>query len=178
MREEKMEADVRARHQARKAPRQAEKPVSPPRALMKERNEMLGRLWEMSSEGIFVVRNGRVRECNHFLAARAGYAMDEVEGTCFASFFDRESIPAVEAACGQIALERGTVSLPQVVLVCKDGKTLEAQMKACACRFGGKPAVLVTLNPLDSRASEESWEADLDGFFVSEETPLPLPQVI
>jgi len=173
-----MEADLLARHRARKAPGHAAKPASPPRALMKERNEMLGRLWEMSSEGIFVVRNGRVRECNHFLAARAGYAMDEVEGTCFASFFDRESIPAVEAACGEIALGRGMVSLPQVVLVRKDGKSLEAQMKACACRFGGKPAVLVTLSVMDRQISDDSWEADLDGFFVSEETPLPLQQGI
>jgi hypothetical protein len=67
-----MEADLHARHRARKAPGHAAKPVSPRRALIEERSEMLGRLWEMSSEGIFVVRNGRVRECNHFLAARAG----------------------------------------------------------------------------------------------------------
>ncbi len=173
-----MEADLLARHRAIETPGNAAKPASLPRALTEEHSEMLGRLWEMSSEGIFIVRNGRVRECNHFLATQAGYAMDEVEGTCFASFFDRESIPAVEAACGQIALERGTVSLPQVVLVCKDGKILEAQMKACACRFGGKPAVLVTLSVMDRQISDDSWEADLDGFFVSEETPLPLPQVI
>jgi PAS domain S-box-containing protein len=173
-----MEADLHARHRASKAPRQAEKPVSRPRALMKERSEILGRLWEMSSEGIFVVRNGRVRECNHFLAARAGYAMDEVEGTCFASFFDRGSIPAVEAACGQIALGRGMVSLPQVVLVCKNGKRLEVQMKACACRFGGKPAALVALIPMDRQISDDSWEADLESFFVSEKTPFTLPQVI
>jgi hypothetical protein len=31
---------------------------------------------------------------------------------------------------------------------------------------------------MDRQISDESWEADLDGFFVSEETPLPLPQVI
>ena len=173
-----MEADLLARHRARKAPGHATKPASPPRALIEEHSEMLGRLWAMSSEGIFVLRNGRVKECNHFLAARAGYAMDEVEGTCFASFFDRESIPAVEAACGQIALERGMVSLPQALLVCKNGKSLEVQMKACACRFGGKPAVLVTLSVMDRQISDDSWEADLDGFFVSEETPLPLPQVI
>jgi PAS domain S-box-containing protein len=171
-----MEAAVRPSR--KKEPRQVAAPVRPPRARLAERSEMLGRLWEMSSEGVFVIQNGRVKECNHFLAERSGYAMDEVEETCFASFFDRESIPAVEAACGQITLGRGTVSLPQVVLVCKDGKNLDVQLKACACRFGGKPAVLVTLNPLDSRTSDDSWEADLDGFFVSEETPLPLPQRI
>jgi len=132
----------------------------------------------MSSEGIFVLRNGRVKECNHFLAARAGYAMDEIEGTCFASFFDQESIPAVETACGEIALGRGTVSLHQVVLVCKDGKSLEVQMKACACRFGGEPAVLVTLSAIGSPDADDSWDADLDCFFVSEKTPFTLPQVI
>jgi len=60
--------------------------TGPTRALIEEHSEMLGRLLDMSSEGIFV-RNGRIKECNHFLATRTGYAMDKIESTCFAIFF-------------------------------------------------------------------------------------------
>lgn len=153
-------------------------PARPPSARLEERSEMLGRLLDMSSEGIFIVQNGRVRECNRFLAMRAGYAMDEIEGTCFASFFDRESIPAVEAVCGQITLGCEMTSLPKAMLVCKNGKSLEVQLKAGACRFGGEPAVLVTLSDPDVQASEDSWSADLDCLFVSEETPSTLQRGI
>ena len=171
-----MEAAVR--HRRRKATRHVMAPVSPARALIKERSEMPGRILDMSSEGIFVVQNGRVKECNHFLATRAGYAMDEIEGTSFASFFDRESIPAVEAICGQTQSGREMMSLPHAVIVRKNGKSLEVQLQACACRFGGKPAVRVTLSALSNPAANDSWDAELDGFFVSEETPLLLPQGI
>jgi PAS domain S-box-containing protein len=139
---------------------------------------MLHRLLDMSAEGIFIVQNGRVKECNRFLAARAGYAMDEIEGTCFASFFDRESIPAVEAVCGQITPEHEIMSLTKAVLVCKNGKNLEVHLKAGGCRFEGAPAVVVTLNALEGQASDDSWSADLDCFFGSEETPLTLQQGI
>ena len=171
-----MEADVRQR--SKKAPRHLMEPVNPLCTQVKNRSTMPGRILNMSPEGVFVVQNGRVKECNHFLATQTGYAMEEIAGTCFASFFDRESIPAVEAACGEIALGRGMISLPHAVLVCKDGKSLEVRLKACACRFGGKPAVRVTLIALGKQAVDDSWDADLDGFFVSEETPLPLPQHI
>lgn len=166
------------RHRRKKAPRHVMAPAEPPRPLLDERSEMLGRILDMSSEGIFVVQNGRVKECNHFLATRAGYAMDEIEGTCFASFFDRESIPAVEAVCRQITLGQEMMSLPKALLVCKNGSSIEVQLKACACRFGGEPAVLMTLSALCGEASDDSWGADLEDFFVSEESPFTLQRAI
>jgi len=171
-----MEADVQ--HRRRKAPRRVMASAEPPHALTEERSEMPRRILDMSSEGIFVVQNGRVKEFNHFLSTRAGYAMDEIDGTCFASFFDRESIPAVEAVCGHITSGREMMSLPKAVLVCKNGKSLDVQLKAGGCRFGGEPAVRVTLSALGSQASDDSWGADLDCFFVSEEIPFTLQRGI
>lgn len=162
--------ETAVRQPQKKTPGHVVAPAKSPRTLLEERSEMLGRLLDMSSEGIFIVQNGRVKECNHFLATRAGYAMDEIEGTCFASFFDRESIPAVEAVCGQMTPDHEMMSLPNAVLVCKNGKNLEVHLKAGGCLFGGEPAVLVTLSNLDVQASDDSWGADLDCLFVSEET--------
>lgn len=152
--------------------------ASPPRARPEEGRQRQARLLNRASEGVLVVRNGRVEECNHFLTAQAGYAMDEIEGTCLASFFDRVSIPAVEAVCSQIASGSGTMSLPGALLVCKNGKNINVRLEARPCRFRGEPAVRVTLSSLSSEASDDAWDADLDGFFVSEETPFTLPQGI
>jgi PAS domain S-box-containing protein len=172
-----MGAGIRPKR-SKTALRQATEPAGLPYHLLEELREVLDRILEMSSDGIFVVRNGLVKKCNHFLATNAGYAIYEIEGTCFASFFDRESIPAVEALCGRTKPGRGTLSLDKAVLVCKNGKTLGVRLKAGACRFGGEPAVLVTLRPLDGRACDDPWGADLEDFFVSEETPFALQQGI
>jgi PAS domain S-box-containing protein len=152
--------------------------AGPPHARLEEGRRRQVRLLNRASEGVLVVRNGRVEECNQFLADQAGYAMDEIEGTCLASFFDRESIPAVEAVCSQIAAGSGAISLLRAVLVCKNGKKISVRLEARPCRFRGEPGVRVTLSALKSEASDDARDEDLDGFFISEETPLPLPQGI
>jgi PAS domain S-box-containing protein len=152
--------------------------ASPAHARLEEGRRRQVRLLNRASEGVLVVRNGRVEECNHFLADQAGYAMDEIEGTCLASFFDRESIPAVEAVCSQIAAGSGTISLLRTVLVCKNGKKISVRLEARPCRSKAGPAVRVTLSAPSSNACDDARDADLESLFVSEETPFPPPQGI
>jgi hypothetical protein len=69
---------------------------------------------------------------------------------------------------------RPMMCLPQAVLVFKNGRSLGVRLKTVSCRFGGEPAVLVTLSYLDSQASDDSWDAELDDFFASEVSPFAL----
>ena len=100
----------------------------------------------VSEEGIFVVQDGRVKECNHFLARLGGYLQDEVLDTLFASFFDGNSIPAVETACGSKFPGTRCTSAQKVSLVCKNGQRVNVQLKVKACIFGEKPAMLAVLS--------------------------------
>jgi hypothetical protein len=128
------------------------------------------RLPVIPARGIFILQNGRVQECDHFLAAQAGYGMDEVEGTCFASFFDCDSIPTFETVCGRTAPPHRVISVSKATLLRKDGAGLEVRLKADCCLFAGKPAVRVTVTVIGKHVSDRTPSSDLDGFLVSEES--------
>jgi hypothetical protein len=135
---------------------------------------MLRRVLEITSDGIFLVQDGRVRECNGFMAVRGGYRPDEVLDTCFASFFHRDSVPAVEAVCDGISPEHDLMTLPKAVLMCKNGRGMDVRLKACRCRLEGKAAVLVALNAAAVSAAPSPPDPDLDGLMISEEAAVGL----
>ena len=135
-----------------------------------EHRELPDRLAEISTDGIFFIQNERVRVCNAFLSVMAGYGMDEVEGTCFASFFDPDSIPTIDAVCRQPWPLHRMESVFKAILCCKNGDRLDVQLKAAGCRFDGKPAVLVTMSLLGNRVSASARDAvDRDRFCVSKQ---------
>jgi PAS domain S-box-containing protein len=128
----------------------------------------------VSEEGIFVVQDGRIKECNRFLARLGGYLQDEVLDTLFTSFFDDTSIPAVELACGGGIPGNRCASSQKVSLVCKNGQRVKVQLKVKPCVFGEKPAMLAVLSRVvDPTQPGESRRA-YDWLLASEQIPLGL----
>jgi hypothetical protein len=111
----------------------------------------------VSEEGIFIVQDGRIKECNRFLARLGGYLQDEVLDTVFGSFFDDTSIPAVESVCGGKFPGTRCASAQKVSLVCKNGQRVNVQLKVQPCVFCEKPAMLAVLSRvLDSTTHASS----------------------
>ena len=128
----------------------------------------------VSEEGIFIVQEGRIKQCNRFLARLGGYLQDEVLDTVFVSFFDDTSIPAVESACGGEFPGTRCASAQKVSLVCKNGQRVNVQLKVQPCVFGEKPAMLAVLSRvLDSTQHGERGRA-YDWLLASEKIPLDL----
>ena len=75
----------------------------------------------VSEEGIFIVQDGRIKECNRFLARLGGYLQDEVLDTVFVSFFDDTSIPAVESAWGASFRESVALQLRKCLWCARTG---------------------------------------------------------
>jgi hypothetical protein len=157
----------RARQKA--APRKTGRKAMNPH---QEMGEMFHQVLELSSEGIFVIQNGRVRQCNGFLDAAGGYLPEEVHETVFASFFHQKSVPAVDSLCTRCPSKPFYASLPNMVLMSKNGRRVKVVLKAQACLYAGKPAVLVVL----SRARGEKGPGALDDLaeaqLLLEEDPL------
>jgi hypothetical protein len=111
----------------------------------------------VSEEGIFIVQDGRIKECNRFMARLGGYLQDEVLDTVFVSFFDDTSIPVVESACGGEFPGTRCTSVQKVSLVCKNRQRVNVQLKVQPCVFGEKPAMLAVLSRvLDSTTHASS----------------------
>ena len=133
----------------------------------------LRRALELSRDGMFLVEGGRILLGNRFLSNWGGYRSEEVDGTCFASFFDPLSAAAVEALCRRVA-----VGSPQpeiaAVLIRKDGGRVAVGLTAEGCRFDGQPCALVLVEPRDRAACEAArWEADAEAWFAPEELGAP-----
>jgi PAS domain S-box-containing protein len=155
---------------AKKLNRRAD--VTRPSSAFNERDGILQSWLAVSEEGIFVVQDGRIKQCNHFLARLGGYLQDEVLDTVFTSFFDGNSIPAVESACGGKFPGTRCTSAQKVSLVCKNGKRVSVQLKVQPCLFGEKPAMLAVLSRvLESTDHGERGRA-CDWLHASEKIPL------
>jgi PAS domain-containing protein len=133
----------------------------------------LARLLDLSPDGIFLIERGRIRLGNRFLSDCGGYRREEVDSTCFASFFDAECAPAVEALCrphpgGDPPLDMSAV------LICKNGGRLAVRLRAEGCRFHGHSCVLVIVEPQGQTDRNDGWDSELEGYFGSED-PLPAP---
>jgi PAS domain-containing protein len=121
---------------------------------------MFAALLALATEGVFVVQQGRIRECNDFLETRAGYRRAEVLETLFASFFDPDSAAAVESLCRGRAVRLSAAAAPlEVRLVEKNGRRLRGTLRARRCRFGGRPAVLVVFSAAETPPGPTIWEA-------------------
>jgi PAS domain S-box-containing protein len=128
----------------------------------------------VSEKGMFIVQDGRIKECNRFLSRMGGYPRDEVLDTVFASFFDSGSIPIVESACGAELPGTRCSTVKRVSLVCKDGQRVKVQLKVHPCVFGEKPATLAVLSRvLDSTRHGENGRA-YGWLFAPEKIPLGL----
>lgn len=115
-------------------------------AAFQEHGRLLQGRPAVSEEGIFVIQDGRIKECNHFLARLGGYLQDEVLDTVFASFFDGNSISDVESACGGRFPGIRCAAVQNVSLLCKNGQRVDVQLKVQPCVFDEKPAMLAVLS--------------------------------
>lgn len=130
----------------------------------------LARLLDRSSDGIFVLDDGRIRLGNRFLTERCGYRPEEVEGTCFDSFFDPGTLPAVEAMC-RPAADIAAPCAASAAIRCKDGRPLPVGLRAEPYRFENRACVLVVVEPETPECAAGGWDSDLEQYFVSEDCP-------
>jgi PAS domain S-box-containing protein len=86
-----------------------------------ESEEKFRLLLELTTNGVFVVQNGKIKEVNYCLAKMCGYGLEELTDTCFASFFRAEDIGLVETLCGDAIETKNAAESLEATLVCKNG---------------------------------------------------------
>ena len=140
-----------------------------------EVSEAKGLLDRLGGEGdVFVLEDGRIRLGNRFLTERCGYRPEEVEGTCFDSFFDAATLPDVEALC-RPSPEIAAPCAASAAIRCKDGRPLPVGLRAEPYRFENRPCVLVVVEPETPECAAAGWDSDLEQYFVSEDGPGTAP---
>ena len=124
---------------------------------MIENDQKFRFMMELSDVGIIVVQKGVIRESNTALANMCAYSMDEIVDTCLASFTRPDDIAAVEALCESTLKNPGAVNEQKATLLSKNGDQINVELKASACSFRQKPAVICMIKhiPQDLEARAE-----------------------
>lgn len=136
----------------------------------------LQNLLSLSAKGVFLIQGGRIVECNRFLLEKAGYAIEEVIDSIFASFFDAESIEKIESELADATCPAPERSDFSARLVCKNGDVFNVRVESQACIIGGESAHLVVLSESGQPAPAAEWALDWQDGFFPEESPTQIPE--
>jgi PAS domain S-box-containing protein len=131
----------------------------------------LARLLELDPDGVFLLEGGRIRIGNRFLTEVGGYRPEEVEGTCFDSFFHPASLAAIQTLV-RTPIKSSVAPEISAALICKDGRPLPVGLRAEACRFEGRSCLLVMVEPEKRMCRNDGWDSEMEGYFVSEDGPV------
>lgn len=123
---------------------------------------------------MFVLQEGLIRRCNLFLSEKCGYRPDEVAESAFASFFDADTLPAVDSVARNAAAGAHPPRPTEARLVAKDGRRLSVRLTAAPCTLSGRPAVLIVLTAAPGSPRAERWADSPEPCFASAEEELPL----
>ncbi|MCU0602295.1 MAG: hypothetical protein MUC33_06510 [Desulfobacterales bacterium] len=146
------------------------------RGVRPEWARLLQRPPNRSAEGLFLIQQGSILECDRFLSEKAGYAAEEVVGSLFASFFDSQSMGRVESAMAESACPGVGPTEFNACLVCKNGDAFAVRVTSEPCRVAGKPARFVVLcdhgGPDPTAGRHLEWPEE----FLPEESPGTVPE--
>ena len=124
-----------------------------------------------SPDGIFLVEGGRIRIGNRFLSEWGGYRGEEIDGTCFASFF-RPAEPGGDRSAVRTP-NRSQRGRPTEFRPSSSARTVDrfaVGLKAEGCRFDGRSCVLVDRGTAGADVPQRrGWDSDVEGYFVSED---------
>lgn len=169
----KVVADM-AKRKSRKKP-QTKPDRQPSRSSHRGRPEApevdLQNLLSLSAEGVFLIQGSRIVVCNRFLAEKAGYAIEEVIDSIFASFFDAESIEKIESELADDTCPAPERSDFSARLVCKNGDVFKVRIKSQACIIGGESVHLVVLSESGQPAPAAECPLNWKDCFFPEESP-------
>jgi len=102
-------------------------------------------------DGILLVQNDTIKECNRGIAQMSGYRLEELVDTCFASYFHPDDISAVEAMGRRPRQNPAAVQELEATLMRKDGAQLTVEIISVPCAFQQQPAGLVMIRDISDR---------------------------
>lgn len=146
------------------------------RSCLEEKERDLRGRFTRPAEGVLLVQGGRIVECNRFLAEKTGYAIEEVVGSIFASFFDAESIEKIDSELADDTCPALSPHEFSTFLICKNGAALKVRVTSRPCSIGEEPARLVLLSESDEAPPAVERGFGYHAVFFPEESPDTIPE--
>jgi PAS domain S-box-containing protein len=116
-----------------------------PAWLLEDSRKKYDLLLELSNDGILIVQDGKISECNDLMAQMCGFTVEEILDTDVASFFQLEDMTLFESLYEQLIGDPNAVEIHEVVLICKNGRKLNVEITAGRFVYKKDPAILLII---------------------------------
>jgi PAS domain S-box-containing protein len=116
-----------------------------------ESEEKFRLLMELSTDGVLVVQDGKIKEVNYYLAKMCGYTIDEIQDTDLASYFHPDDIDTIETIYEMPLKDENELAVHELTLMCKNGLQVDAEVIAGRFMFQNKPSNLLVIRDISER---------------------------
>ena len=113
-------------------------------------------LMELTTDGVLVIQDGKIKEVNYYLAKMCGYTIDEVLDTDLASYFHSDNIETIETIYEKPLRDDNSLVVHELTLMCKNGHKIDVEVIAGRFIFQNKPSNLLVLRDISDRSKSES----------------------
>ncbi len=120
-------------------------------AALKEVNARYLLLMNLSPDGIIVVQDGIITECNKSMATLSGYRLDALGATSLTDYFPPDENPGVDSLLNIPENGSGAPQVRVATLACQNGQHLKVEITAAGCTLNRKPASLFIVRDISDR---------------------------
>ncbi|MGD8471396.1 MAG: ATP-binding protein [Desulfobacteraceae bacterium] len=120
-----------------------------------ESEEKFRLLMELTTDGVLVVQDGKIKEVNYYLAKMCGYTIDELLDTDLASFFHADNIETIETIYEKPLKDDNVLAVHDLTLMCKNGHRIEVEVIAGRFIFQNKPSNLLVVRDISDRSKSD-----------------------
>ncbi len=125
----------------------------------KERGQNFHLLQDLIVEGVVVLQNGRIRECNKSMQKICGYSVEEMSGMPIKNFFHPDSKSVIEQIGKRSIYDNQMIKGHEAVLICKDRHQIDVEIITDYITLNEKPAnILVIRDISDQIKSKDELE--------------------
>ena len=120
-----------------------------------ESEEKFRLLMELTTDGVIVVQDGKIKEVNYYLAKMCDFTIDEVLDTDLASFFHADDFETIASIYEKPLADDNALAIHDLTLMCKNGHPIDVEVIAGRFIFQNKPSNLLVVRDISERGKSQ-----------------------
>jgi len=118
---------------------------------LRERGQNFHLLQNLIAEGVIVLQDGRIQECNQSMQKICGYSFEELSGMTVKNIFHPDSNSVIEQIEKRSVYDNQMTKDYEAVLICKDGHLTNVEITTDFFTLNEKPANLVVIRDISDQ---------------------------
>lgn len=121
-----------------------------------ERGQNFQLLQNLIVEGVVVLQNGKIQECNKSMQTVCGYSIEELLGMPIKKIFHTDSKPAIGQIGNRSIYDTQIIKGHKAVLICKNGHQTNVEISTDFITLNEKPASIVVIRDISDQTKAKN----------------------